>query len=641
MVRSEEIPREYSGIHTKQSSLGETIRFLRQKSRISQGKLCEGLCSGTTLSRIEWGEREPDKLLTDVLLQRLGKSPDKFWTIVHIRDYEWMEIRRNIWEEILCGDYKAAETGIRKYEAAAETDHLHKQYLWKCKGLLAGKQTGNWKKSSLLFREAVRLTVPGFQECYFSGCLLGREELNLILLLAQAYDRCGEREKSRQCVCGLMENIQQREWDEEEFVKIYPKVVRQYLEFLKEDDKYEDVITLSQKATRLLIENGVIFLLAELMSCTLWGMERRIQANGRKFTVREEQEYAQLKMHVAVLEEVWEEYGEISRENIQYCTNFQQDVSVSNEIIRKCRKMSRMSQEQLSENICTVENLSRIERGRISPTERSYQGLMEKMDQATERNRYFVNVKEYEIHEKIRKVSKYINNGEVYRATELWRQVRNELDQDTLENRQCRIRYDTIIKLTNQKISGREAGEGYRKALKQTMPEFETINIKMWPLSRTEILLLTNIAEVYRITGQLEAACDVFIRLQEVLEESEVDVRYRATEYLLILYHLSLVQEELGNYEQSVHTARKGMKLCIQTGRSNMAARFLYSMAWALKQWNQVKNSLSDDKKEENTKKACRALRQAFYISNLLLQLNLSDEIGRYYTECFQTKLQY
>lgn len=72
-----------------------------------------------------------------------------------------------------------------------------------------------------------------------------------------------------------------------------------------------------------------------------------------------------------------------------------------------------------------------------------------------------------------------------------------------------------------------------------------------------------------------------------------------------------------------------------------MAARFLYSMAWTLNQWNLSEMDLSDRKKDENSKKASRVLRQAFYLSNLLLQPNLSAEIGGYYLESFQTELQY
>ena len=58
--------------------LGEAFLQLREECKISQEKLCNGLCSVATLSRIELGEREPDYLLFDALLTRLGKDSQKF-----------------------------------------------------------------------------------------------------------------------------------------------------------------------------------------------------------------------------------------------------------------------------------------------------------------------------------------------------------------------------------------------------------------------------------------------------------------------------------------------------------------------------------------------------------------------------------
>ncbi len=61
----------------RQNDIGKIIFTLRKHYNISQEMLCSGLCSDATLSRIELGERIPDKFLLDALLQRLGKSPDK------------------------------------------------------------------------------------------------------------------------------------------------------------------------------------------------------------------------------------------------------------------------------------------------------------------------------------------------------------------------------------------------------------------------------------------------------------------------------------------------------------------------------------------------------------------------------------
>lgn len=131
----------------------------------------------------------------------------------------------------------------------------------------------------------------------------------------------------------------------------------------------------------------------------------------RRFTIREEMEYKQLKKQIQVLKEVWEEYGNLPEDSMLYCTNVQKDVSVSNEIMAKCRKLCNLSQEKANEDVCTVEQYSRIETGKCSPLEKSYRALMEKMNQAQERNRFFINAQEYSIHEKMRKIELKIMVG--------------------------------------------------------------------------------------------------------------------------------------------------------------------------------------------------------------------------------------
>lgn len=46
----------------------------REKQGISQERLCRGLCAVSALSRYENGERIPDRLLMNALIQRLGKK---------------------------------------------------------------------------------------------------------------------------------------------------------------------------------------------------------------------------------------------------------------------------------------------------------------------------------------------------------------------------------------------------------------------------------------------------------------------------------------------------------------------------------------------------------------------------------------
>ncbi len=58
--------------------LGRLIQDLRREQKISQSLLCQGLCTGSRLSKIECGSIEPDIMLSEALLQRLGLSDRVF-----------------------------------------------------------------------------------------------------------------------------------------------------------------------------------------------------------------------------------------------------------------------------------------------------------------------------------------------------------------------------------------------------------------------------------------------------------------------------------------------------------------------------------------------------------------------------------
>ena len=62
----------------KRRMFGRLIRNIRDLQNISREELSRGICSVKALEKYESGEREPEKLVADALLQRLKKSMDKF-----------------------------------------------------------------------------------------------------------------------------------------------------------------------------------------------------------------------------------------------------------------------------------------------------------------------------------------------------------------------------------------------------------------------------------------------------------------------------------------------------------------------------------------------------------------------------------
>lgn len=613
------------------NGIGEIIYRERERAGITQSQLCAGICSVATLSRFEWTERNIGKWIIDMFLQRLGKSQDKFWTIVHIGDYEVMELRRKIWNHILYGSFEEAELDIRKYQDSVVMENLHEQFLKKCQGMIRRRRDHDRAGALQLFQEALKATVPDFEINEIEHRLLGRDEMQILLLMAEEYHHLGEESTAQGIVQQLFKNIQRKDWDEEELVKIYPKVVRVYVDLLKKEERYEEIISLSRQAAEMLIDNGILFLLKELLEMIVWGMDRCRSLENRRFSIREEQEYVQLNAQIRILGELWEEYGNFPEECMLYCTNVQKDISVSNEIIAKCRKICKLSQERASEDICSVEQFSRIETGKCSPMEKSYRGLMEKMNQAQERNRFFINAQEYSLHEKIRSLEKRINGLEMKKASDEWERLKKEISSDSLNNQQYIDRYDAILKLYNKTISREEYLQKMEIGLRRTMPEFETVDIKNWPLSRNEICLLSSIASEYYLSGRVGEAKRIYYGLWDWIEESSIDRIYRITEYRLLTYNMGLMEGMEGNYSKAKEILDCGIKSCMIAGRDETLARFLYCLGWVMK----------EEGGEENAEKARSIIKQAFYLADLLKLPSLSNEICDYYEEEWNDKITY
>ena len=69
------------------NTVGEILRFYREKYNLNQNDVCAGICSVSTLSKIENGSKEADSLILETLLERIGKEVLQFEMILNDYDY--------------------------------------------------------------------------------------------------------------------------------------------------------------------------------------------------------------------------------------------------------------------------------------------------------------------------------------------------------------------------------------------------------------------------------------------------------------------------------------------------------------------------------------------------------------------------
>ena len=110
--------------------LGKLIGDIRVSKRITLQELCAGLCEERMLRKYENGEVEIEKLMADALMQRLGKSMDKYDVLLNTKEYQLAKNRTHIQELLRRGKLVQAEIAIRNYERELPKEQkLHQQFL--------------------------------------------------------------------------------------------------------------------------------------------------------------------------------------------------------------------------------------------------------------------------------------------------------------------------------------------------------------------------------------------------------------------------------------------------------------------------------------------------------------------------------
>lgn len=147
--------------------IGEIIRVERKRKKISQEELCFGLCSVTTLSRIENGSQKPSLKVEEALLERLGHSTENL--IIYA---DGLEIKKHRLEEkIRLGmmDLEDTEKLIEEYRrlitVRGTEGVLEKQFLIMSvaiQNLYQNRESLTEIRQQLNY--ALRLTVPEFEE---------------------------------------------------------------------------------------------------------------------------------------------------------------------------------------------------------------------------------------------------------------------------------------------------------------------------------------------------------------------------------------------------------------------------------------------------------------------------------------------
>lgn len=477
----------------------------RKEKNYKLRQLCEGLCSPGTIAAMEKGDWEPDKLLQDSILERLGIAAEDYVHGLDFADYErWLDRMYILHSITFCRPDRAEEL-LEIYSGKYDIGRRHERQFWLAmKAQVRRFQGCSEEELTLLFGEAVELTVPDWEEMSLEGKALSVKELNL-MLEAEHCRREGERiGRYRE----IVEYIEHSGLDGIGMSKIYPKAVyflcRSMMHAGEEDRESGLMLRYSGQAIEILREHERMYYLWELVelrkeiACErAEELEYRERARGNmqaseaahseeaaqpcmepyyrehdgqsrsesmRTLCREMEEWSQ------ALEDAYAERG-VPKETFEFCYLYvMKGVYCINDVIRIRRRMLGLSQRELCRGICDEKTLRRIEKKESQPQKETAVQLMRRLGLPEELTQTELVTDSREAREMMTKLRDAVNAKNWEEAERLRLRIREMVPMDMLCNQQALLNKDVLLKWTRGELEDGEYLAQMQAVLEMTLP---------------------------------------------------------------------------------------------------------------------------------------------------------------------------
>ena len=169
----------------EQNTLGVVLSYYREKYGFSLEALSGGICSTTTLSRVEASSREIDSLMAEALLGRVGKEVTQFELLLNDEDYAMWQKRESIHAALKEKRYDEVLEGVCQYENMLTGEQsLHRQRCLAWRVQLVEAQGDSREEIIRLASDALAYTISDI-DSGMAGQLYNPLEIRLILGLAR------------------------------------------------------------------------------------------------------------------------------------------------------------------------------------------------------------------------------------------------------------------------------------------------------------------------------------------------------------------------------------------------------------------------------------------------------------------------
>lgn len=279
------------------------------------------------------------------------------------------------------------------------------------------------------------------------------------------------------------------------------------------------------------------------------------------------------------------------------------------DIIRLTRIASGLTQEQLSENICSVETMSRIENGKHGVKKDIYQKLMEKMNRNPERNYAICVDKDMQIIEERAAFEEAMTRHDFERADEYMTLLKEKAGESILTKNYVR-RESAFLDFYQNRITSAELVEILEELAEETVPDYRRYMEEkiIFPFTEQEIILFKRLAVAYGRNDKNELALEICEMLLRSLR-SEYMVEWKENE-ITVLGNIARFYTRLENYKLANEINAVVFKQAKKFDKGVLIEEVIFDEAWEI--LRQIK---ANEEKKERIEECKKMMQKAYYIS--------------------------
>ncbi len=512
------------------TTIGSLINEIRTAKKVTRKTLSYGICSEHVLQELESDRYAADVLMLDILLQRLGQSPDKFEMVLGSKLFNMIRLRDLIEEAVYRGKRKLAELLLQNYPSRTHVDAM---YHHRMEAFLIYHMDGNCALAADYLHKAISRTLPEYSYEYFydqmEHYLISTAELENLLALERMYleGYPGDstiRSISKQHLERCMDYIENHFSDDEECAKLVGKCAWLTAGICYLEKDYVQTIVFCKKGMEKLRKNTILYFVLPLL-------ELMVRSEAALGIAPERSKWVQ---YYDILTFLWKGYApKWYPTDALFHNCCQRDYHLDHELIRAERESKCLTQAQLAEDIYqNTESLSRVETGKVSPNRKTFEQIMDKLGLKKRRYNGGVITQSFEVMELKRSIDGFLMRRDCQQAKEATERLKKALNMKIPENHMVVSLYEILIQKNLREMTSQEAFEQL-KQLSEKFMNFEEKTFYHIPM-RNEVLVINNICIVLCKIGRRDEAIELYRITLEKIRSSKVDVKYRYRSYQLL-----------------------------------------------------------------------------------------------------------